>query len=136
MKRLVGLTVLGLLVAVLAAPVLALDKDKDKPPTVKMIMTKAHKGADSTLAKARAALKADDFEALEKEAGTLVKLGEQLAKAKPPAGEAESWKKQTGGYIKAVKTLQQAAKDKNKKQAAGALGYIGGSCKKCHDEHK
>src|SRR5262249_13154532 len=138
MKRLVGLAALGLFAAVLAAPVLAgdKDKDKDKPPTVKMIMTKAHKGADSTIAKAGAALKGDDFEALERAAGTLVMRGEQLSRDKPPAGEAKSWMSLTGSYVKAAKTLQKAAKDKNKKSAQGAFSYLRGSCKKCHDTHK
>src|SRR3954447_24891711 len=113
MKRLVGLVVLGLLGAALVAPALAQDKDKDdKAPSIKQIMTKAHKGADSALAKAKGALKEGDFDALEKSATTLVKLGSDLSKAKPPRGERESWMKLTSGYVKAAKTLEKAAREK------------------------
>jgi hypothetical protein len=134
MKRLVGLVVLALFLAALISPVLA--QDKDKAPSVKSIMTRAHKGADSALAKARSALKDGDYDELNKAAGTLVKLGQDLTKAKPPAGEAKSWKEKTSDYVKTVKTLEKAAKDKDEKSAKKALSTLFGSCKKCHDEHK
>jgi cytochrome c556 len=125
----------ALALAVILTGVQAEDKE-DKGPSVKEIMTKAHKGADSTLNKARAALKDKDFDELATRAATLVKLGEDLGKAKFPRGEAESWKTLTSTYVKNAKALEKAAKDNDEATAKKTIGGLNTSCKKCHDTHK
>jgi len=108
----------------------------DKEITIKDIMTKAHKGGNSVLRKADKAAKSKDFEDLSKEAKTLVKLGEDLSKAKPEKGEDSSWKKLTSAYVKNAKALESAAKDKDLDGVTNSLKALTTSCKRCHDTHK
>src|SRR5947209_206658 len=96
MKRLAhGLC--GLAVLAVAGWALA----EDKPPTIKEIMTKAHKGSTSLLMKLRQELDAGDpaWEPIEKQSKELVGLGKSLGKNKPPRGEKESWDKLTKQYV-------------------------------------
>jgi cytochrome c556 len=135
MNRLLALAG-ALALAIVAAGTTAGADDKDKPPSIKEIMTKAHKGGDAILSRAKAAAKKSDFDELSKHAATLVKLGSDLSRAKPKKGEAESWKELTADYVKKAKALQKAAKDKDETAATESLQELGSSCSKCHKAHK
>src|SRR5438034_199461 len=97
MKRLFGLAAMLALAALVAPGVGAQQekKEKKKPPSIVEIMTKAHKGANSELSKAKAALKDKDYEDLSKHATNLIQLGVDLSKNTPPMGDAKNWKKLT-----------------------------------------
>jgi hypothetical protein len=140
MNRLFGLGACAALVMGLSlacAPAGAED-EKDKPPSIKMIMTKAHKGGDSIRSKLLADLKSDepDFKTDAKLTKDLVKLAGDLAKAKPPRGEAKSWKKHTSSYAKNAKALNKAVEKKNKKAAQKSLATLGKACAGCHAAHR
>lgn len=136
MNRLFGLGAIMMGLALVAAT--AVTARDENAPSIKDIMTKAHKGGDSILGRIRADLKDTDtnWADVTKESKELVKLGTDLSKAKPEKGEAKSWKKLTDNYIKNVKTLQAAAEKKDKKTAQAAVGRIGMSCGACHKAHK
>jgi hypothetical protein len=136
MNRLYGVAALLLLGLALLVPPTGAEGKDDKPPSIKMIMTKAHKGGDSLLAKAKGALADDDFAALSKIAKQLTKVGPDLSKNEPPKGEAGSWKKLTAAYTKNAKALEAAAAKKNAKAAGAALGNISKMCSACHSRHK
>jgi len=122
--------------AICVVNVRAEEKEKDKKEiTIKDVM-KAHAKDKGHLAKSRAAVKGKKWEDAAEVAKEWVVLAEALAKAEPPKGEAESWKKLAGSYEKAVKTFAEAAKAEDAKKANGALGYLGGSCAACHKAHK
>jgi cytochrome c556 len=130
MKRLVcvaaGLVLLAVGVAVAA------------DPTIKEIMTKAHKGGKSLLANLNADLKDDepDWNDIQKDTKELVDLGTSLGKNTPPKGDQASWDRLTKAYLANVKTLDGAAENKNKGAAQTALKQIQGSCKECHMAHR
>ncbi len=107
-------------------------------PTIKEIMTKAHKGSKSLLGDLRAELKQDepDWATVQKDSKELVELGTSLGKNKPPKGEQESWDRLTSAYLANAKALDAAAGQMDKGAAQTALGKIGGSCKACHQAHK
>lgn len=125
-----------LAVAVIVAGVRAEDDKKEEKPNIKKLMKVMHGKAPALQAKASAALKAKDFEKLEKVSAEWEKSATVLAKAKPTKGESESWEKLTGSYLKAIKTMHEAAEKKDAKSANGALGQIGKSCGVCHKAHK
>ena len=135
MNRLLALAG-ALALAIVAAGTTAGADDKDKPPSIKEIMTRAHKGGDAALSRARAANKKGDFDELTKQAGTLVKLGQDLSRARPEKGEAKSWKALTADYVKKAKALEKAAKDKDRAETKQALDNLGSSCGKCHKAHR
>lgn len=59
-----------------------------------------------------------------------------LAKNKPPLGDAKSWKEQTDRYVAHVKAVDDAV---DKKDATGlnrSLSMFGSSCAGCHSKHK
>jgi hypothetical protein len=133
----------GLLLALPLGLCLAQAEDKDKGkkeegPTVKMIMTKAHKGSDSQLQRVGKQLRGDDpdWAAVQKSSKTLVKLGTDLTRAKPPKGEKESWARLSGAYLKNVKALSAAAEKKDRTAAIDAFKQVTGLCLKCHKAHK
>jgi cytochrome c556 len=107
-------------------------------PTIKEIMTKAHKGSNSLLANMRAELRADepDWDEVQKDSKELVKLGTSLGKNKPPKGEQASWERLTSAYLNTAKSLESAAESKNKSAAQAALGKLTKSCKECHTAHR
>jgi cytochrome c556 len=112
--------------------------EKTDAPSVKDIMTKAHKGADSLLGKLKSEVKEGepDWPTVQKQTKELIRLGDSLAKAKPPRGDDESWKDNTAGYQAAVKKLDTAAADKNQEATQGSLNRLATTCVKCHKAHK
>jgi cytochrome c556 len=127
--------------AVLAGLAVALSPSSaegDKDISIKEIMTKAHKGGDSLLATLRQELQQDepDWAEVQKDSKELVKLGTTLGKARPPRGEKESWKKQTGMYVATAKALSAAADKKDKAGASAAFKKLQSSCTACHKAHK
>jgi cytochrome c556 len=107
-------------------------------PTIKEIMTKAHKGSKSLLGDMNAELKEDepDWNDIQKDSKELVELGTSLGKNKPPKGEQSSWEQLTKNYLTNAKELDTAAQGKNKAAAKMALGKLQGSCKDCHMNHR
>jgi hypothetical protein len=123
--------------ALLTAAVLAGPQD-DKAPTIKDVMGKLHKGANSPLAKLKAALNAEapDWKSIKEKTKDFVILGAALEKNDPPKGEKSSWKKFSGNYFTEAKVLDDAAKAEDKKAAQAAHGKLAASCKACHAAHK
>ena len=134
MNRLVGMAALLVVVVGLSARA----QDRDKPPSIKAIMTKAHKGGDSILAKLREELKADDTDwaQVQKMSKELVDLGTALGKNTPPKGEKRSWQEKTSLYKANATALNKAAGRKDKKQAQGAFKRLQSSCLACHKAHR
>jgi cytochrome c556 len=112
--------------------------DSAKEPSVKEIMTKAHKGGSSLLAGVGKDLKAadPDWTDLQAKSKELVKLGTSLGKADPPKGEKDSWETLTKGYLGFAKDLETATEKKDKDAAAAAQKKLAGSCGACHKAHK
>jgi hypothetical protein len=112
--------------------------DKEKDPTIKEIMTKAHKGGDSLIEKLGKELKADEpkWDDIQKQSKELVDLGTALGKNKPPQGGQESWDKLTKKYLDEAKVLDEAAKKKNKTATADAQMTLKTYCADCHKVHK
>lgn len=117
------------------APTMAEDK---KDPTIKEIMTKAHKGADSLIETIGKELKADDpsWDDVVKNSKELATLGTALSKNDPPKGEKESWEKLTKLYQTNSKALVAAAEKKDKKDAAASHMKLKMMCGTCHTAHK
>ena len=137
MKR---LTCVALGLALLAAAALTRSPSyaADKDPTIKEIMTKAHKGGDALLGTLGKDLKADspDWDKVQKETKELVELGTSLGKNDPPKGDKESWMKLTAAYLDTAKDLDAAAGKKDKDTAAADQKKLTGSCMNCHKAHK
>jgi hypothetical protein len=116
----------------------ATSADEEKEPTIKEIMTKAHKGGNSLIQKLGKELKADDpeWETIQKQTKELVKLGTSLGKNDPPKGEKESWEKLTKEYLENAQSLEKSAKDKNKEKATEVQKTLTKSCMACHKAHK
>jgi cytochrome c556 len=136
MKRLVCVvSVLALLagMALVAGPAAA-----QKEPSIKEIMTKAHKGGNSIIASVGKELRGDepDWEDIQSQSKELVKLGTSLGKNEPPQGDQESWEKLTKQYLTNAKALNEAAKKQDKSAALSAHKKLGDSCKNCHKVHK
>jgi cytochrome c556 len=107
-------------------------------PTIKEIMTKAHKGPKSLLGDMNAELKEDepDWNDIQKDSKELVELGIALGKNKPPMGEQSSWDRLTKNYQANTKSLETAAQGKDKATTKSALSKLQGSCKECHMNHR
>jgi cytochrome c556 len=130
MKRLVCVAAGLVLVAVGAA--VAAD------PTIKDIMTKAHKGGKSLLGNINGELREDepDWNDVQRDTKELVELGSALGKNTPPKGDQASWDRLTKDYVTKARSLEAAAESKNKSGAQAALKQIQGSCKVCHMAHR
>ena len=124
-----------LALAVILAGVSAQAEDKDKVPTIKEVMQKAH-AKDSLRVTVAKAVKAKDWDEAAKEVKEWEKLGDALEKNTPKKGEPDSWKQKTTAYNKTLKTLAEAVKDNDAKKATGALSKINSMCGSCHKEHK
>src|SRR5262245_4889514 len=124
--------------AVLAVAVLVGGATADDTPTIKEIMTKAHKGGDALLKKLGKQLKGKDvpWEDVQAESKELLDLGKSLGKNDPPKGDKKSWEKFTASYVKGAESLHKAADDKDQKTAAKAQTSLEGSCKACHAVHR
>jgi hypothetical protein len=128
-------------VALLAAMVVTATSssaDDKKDPTIKEIMTKAHKGGDSLIQTVGKELKAGDpdWADIQKKTKQLVELGTSLGKNEPPKGEQKSWEKLTKQYLENAKALNTAVEKKDKKDALAAHKKLTGMCATCHKAHK
>jgi len=125
--------VLGLLAAVMQAG--AQDK---KPPTIKQVMDKLHKGANPPIVNLKKALSAEepDWSAIQKTTKDFVILGAALAKNDPPRGDKESWAKLARQYFDNAKAMDDAAEKKDKEATVAARAKLAGSCMACHRAHK
>ena len=112
--------------------------EDEKGATIKDVMNKLHKGANSPLAQIRAELKSatPDWDKLQKQTKDFVILGAALAKNDPPKGDKGSWKMFADAYFQSAKALDDAAKAKDTATADAAQKRIVGSCKNCHTAHK
>jgi cytochrome c556 len=111
------------------------EKDKKKVPTIKEIMKATH-GKNGFRAKYEKAYKDENWKEAAKLAKDWEACAENLAKNTPPEGSKEDFEKQANAYVKNLKTLEEATDKMEKKRIQGSLGYVGGSCKKCHTAHK
>jgi hypothetical protein len=109
-----------------------------KPPTIKEIMGKLHKGANSPLTTVRADLQAEqpDWAEIQRAAKNFVTFGTALTRNDPPKGDKQSWAKLTGGYLENARSLEAAAQRKNKVEAIAAHTRLNDSCKGCHSVHR
>jgi hypothetical protein len=107
-------------------------------PTIKDIMTKAHKGGKSLLANINGELKEDepDWNDVQRDTKELLQLGSSLGKNTPPKGDQASWDRLTKAYVATAQSLETAAEGKNKSAAQSALKQIQGSCRGCHQAHR
>lgn len=112
--------------------------DDDNKATIKEVMDKLHKGADSPLAKLKTAFKADspDWKAVQDETKDFVILGAALAKNDPPKGEKADFKKLADAYYENAKKMDDAAKKEDKTAAEAAFKKVSTSCMACHKAHK
>jgi hypothetical protein len=112
--------------------------DNSKTPTVKAIMTKAHKGGDSLLQTIGKGIKTmePDWSALGVKTKELVALGKALGTNNPPRGERESWDKQVNRYLGNAEALNSAVKKMNRLAALAAHKRLTTSCASCHMDHK
>lgn len=114
----------GILTAALmisASFALQADEDHEK---IEKAMKDAFKGKTSIVAKASAG------QASQEEIAKALKYWKDLASAKPPKGEMESWKKLTAAGVKAATALSEG-----KPNAADAFKKAA-NCKACHSKHK
>lgn len=109
-----------------------------KVPTVKEIMGRLHKGANSPLTTIRADLQADapDWPEIQRAAKNFVTLGAALGKNEPPQGDKQSWTRLTAQYLENSRFLEAAAQKQDKAGALAAHGRLNESCKGCHSVHR
>ncbi len=93
--------------------------------TIKEIMAKAHKGGKKSLLFKIAAGMGE-----KKDAEQLLDLYQELAKNKPPQGEAASWKKKTDAMVAAAKEVVAG------KEGSGKKLQMSVNCMGCHSVHK
>ncbi|HTU23230.1 MAG TPA: hypothetical protein VMG10_34670 [Gemmataceae bacterium] len=131
-------TALAVVLLGLAASWTQLIAEDDKEPSIKAIMTKAHKGGNSLIKTLEKDLKSaePDWKDDEKKAKELVKLGTALGKNMPPKGSKESWEKLTKSYVDTAKDLEAAVTAKEKKKAVTAHTKLTKMCAACHKAHK
>jgi hypothetical protein len=111
---------------------------EEKDPSIKAIMTKAHKGGNSLLATVRKDLMSDEtnWADVQKKTKELVKLGTALGKNEPPRGDKESWAKLTGAYVENAKALDAAVGKQQKDEALKEQMKLAGRCMECHKAHR
>ena len=120
MRLVIALVAVGMCVGGVA---LSSAEEKEKEITIKEVMQKAHKaGLLKDLV-----VKGD---ATDEQKAELLRLYKGLAAAKPPKGDAESWKTKSKALVDAA----QAAVDG--KEGAGQMLMKASNCKACHDAHK
>ena len=134
MKRLA--CVLSVLALVVASG-LAGAQDENSP-TIKVVMQKLHKGANSPLAKLKTALKSNspDWKSIQDSSKDFVILGASLSKNDPPQGEKANYKKLAEAYYANAKAMDDAARAKNKQACQTAFQKVSTSCMACHKAHR
>ena len=138
MKKLVCVASVLTLMAVLGLTTSPVGADDEKTPTIKQVMQKLHKGANSPLAKLKTALKADspEWKSIQDTTKDFVSLGAALAKNDPPKGEKEDFKKLADSYYENAKAMDDAAKKEDKDGASKAFSKVSTSCMACHKAHR
>ncbi len=124
MRRLIAVTVLGLLVtgSLVATSRAADDTDKKPKFNTKQVMKECFKGP---LIK-----KVTAGEASEKEIKTLHEMLVAMSMNKPPMGEAASWKKLCDSLVQAGKACVEGDAE------GAAMLKKAANCKACHSVHK
>ena len=133
MKRTTRWLALG--IAVLSA---ATALAQDKVPAIKEIMTRLNK-PDGLYPAISKQLKADnpDWNELQQESKTFVKLATALGNNTAPHGDSASWAKLTKDYADNAQALADALAKKDKAAANTARVRLGGeTCKTCHKAHR
>jgi cytochrome c556 len=132
-RRLAGLLLLSLCAALGLA-----QAPKDTAPTIRDIMKKLNRGPGSITPTLQQDLKDDDpdWEAIQEQTAEYVKLTAALTKNKPTKGEPASWERLAQAYSAEARSLDAAAKRKNKQAASAVLKRINNSCNACHKAHK
>lgn len=112
--------------------------DDAEQPSIKDIMTKAHKGGNSIVTSVGKELRGDspNWEDVQKKSKELVRLGTALGKNDPPQGKKTSWDTLTKQYLDNAKTLKTAADEKDQSAAKAAHQKLARSCMACHRVHK
>src|SRR4051812_36809458 len=110
----------------------------DDADSIKAVMQKLHKGADSPLNTLKTQLKSEspNWTKVQEESKDLVILGASLAKFAPPRGEAASYKKLATNYYNHAKAVDDAAQKQDAAATKAALTKLNASCKECHSAHK
>jgi cytochrome c556 len=110
----------------------------DETPSIKDVMGKLHKGANSPLGLLKAELKSasPDWDKIQKSTKDFVILGASLAKNDPPKGDVASYKALATNYFNNSKALDDAAQAKDAAAAKAAFNKLSASCKECHTAHK
>jgi cytochrome c556 len=138
MKSLVcGVSVLSLLAVAILATTPAGAED-EKTPSIKHVMNKLHKGANSPLGHLKTALKSDspDWRKVQKSSKQFVALGSTLAKNEPPKGDRAGYEMLANAYHDDAKALDDAAAKEDLAATRSAFGKLSTSCKDCHTAHK
>ena len=135
MKRLA--LVLGGL-GVLAFAAMELPAGETTKPTIKQLMKKLNSGPESLLPRIAKAIKSQepDWQNIQQNSKQLAELAAGLSELTPPLGDKESWDRLARAYVDNAKTLDIAAKKKDRPGARAAHAKLGGSCKACHDAHR
>jgi len=136
MKR--TLCTAGVAALVTGAMTLASAASPDDTPSIKDVMVKLHKGANSPLAQVKTALKAasPDWKVVQDKSKDFVILGAALAKNDPPKGDKAGYMKLADAYFTNSKALDDAAKKEDKAGATAAVNKLGSSCMACHKDHR
>ena len=136
MKRLVCIA--GALAVLGAATLSTVLAGGDDTPSIKQVMVKLHKGANSPIALLKAELKSDtpDWDKVQKATKDFVILGASLGKNDPPKGDAASWKALAAAYFANSKATDDAASAKDLPAARASFAKLSASCKSCHVAHK
>src|SRR5215831_16159311 len=91
-------------------------------------------GKDGYKAAIVASVKGEKWEDAAKTAKEWNELAMDLAKNKPPKGEAKSWEKLCAGFVNNTKTILEGAEKKDTKAVTKAIGSF--NCGACHKAHK
>ena len=129
-------TVLAVAVVAVSTPTRA--EEKKDSPTVSEIMKKAH-GKAGILGDLKGAVPKKGepkFDVVKEKSAELLPLAEALAKASPKKGEKASWDKLTKSYVDNVKSLVDAAENKDAPATSKAMTALGSTCGGCHSKHK
>jgi len=137
MRKWIVLGAVALAVSTLAYRASLAGADSDTP-TIKEVMNKLHKGANSPLGqlKGELAAPAPNWDQIQKTTKDFVILGASLEKNDPPKGDKGSWKKLADSYFADAKALDDAVNAKNQAAAQAAHKKLAASCKSCHALHK
>lgn len=95
---------------------------EDEAPNIKKVMATCMKGG--------LCAKVANGQANDEEKAQLVAMFTALSKAKPPKGEAESWKTKTAALVKAAEAAKAGS------EGAGDALKKAANCMACHKEHK